>query len=199
MFREPYQVLILRVSSWSNSHLTAKVKNSEKISSLSKVPQHSRSCRKVTEVQLVQFYTFRHTALSFYTANMSDAGDSKFQRGTYWLVCTTAGSNGFSEQQLLLDFGHLLAENIMSEWFFDSPASTLPSLHQQNILGLKLRLRIKCVSKWVKSYKYTTHWNLTTIKFWVLWQKFSKALDISKTLQKKKKAQLLKATFNRIQ
>lgn len=55
-------------------------------------------------------------ALPFYIANMSDTMDSKFQRrGTHWLVCTTAGLKGFSEQQVFLDSGHLLAENIMSE------------------------------------------------------------------------------------
>lgn len=51
-------------------------------------------------------------------------------------------------------------KTMLSKWFFDSPAASLTSLYQQNILVIKLPLRIKCILRLVKGYKILI-WNLT--------------------------------------
>lgn len=144
--------LLLCISSWSNSHLPAKVKNSEKISNRSKVPQvvgdHRGDSNPVGPIlKPICYLPSCDTAFStLQTWGM--AVDRKLQRGgTRRLVCTIAGSKDISEQQVFLDFGHLLTEKIYVWMIFWQPSSNsgifIPAQHTCNQTTTKNKMHLK--------------------------------------------------------
>lgn len=82
---------------------------------------------------------------------MNDGYDSKPKESTHWLVCTIYGSKDFSEQQVFLDFGHLLNENNQVWIIFWQPSSNsgifTPAEHPCNQTTTENKMHLKMNKK----------------------------------------------------